>query len=95
MEEKLSLIRAERERLFALLDALPGLEPLPSAANFLLVRSARMQARDTYTALLNRGIMVRHFSDPLLSDYLRITVGTPEQNSALLAALHDILEETV
>ena len=102
VEERAAMIRAERDRLFLELGAMPGLAPLPSAANFLLVRiygphSTRglrgLQARQVYEALLRRGIMVRHFDRPPLHDYLRISTGSTEQNDALLAAMRAILEQ--
>jgi histidinol-phosphate aminotransferase len=40
-----------------------------------------------------RGIMIRYFTRPDLRDYVRISVGTPEQNTALLAALHAVMRE--
>lgn len=86
-----SQIRAERARLYAGLDALPGVHVWPSAGNFLLVRMAnasevRCRLRDEFS------ILVRDFSyAPGLADCLRITVGTPEENDAVLAALSAIL----
>jgi histidinol-phosphate aminotransferase len=59
----------------------------PSEANFLFVRHSARSGADLYRALRERGILVRHFSTPTLADGLRITIGTPEQNSALVAAL--------
>ena len=62
-----------------------GLDVLPSAANLLLVRFA--DAPTTYRRLADAGISVRTFGAGRLSDYLRITVGTPAESAALLAAL--------
>ena len=84
-------IRAERARLQSGLAALPGVRVWPSAGNFLLVRMAnasevRNRLRDEFS------ILVRDFSyAPGLADCLRITVGTPAENDAVLAALHAIL----
>jgi histidinol-phosphate aminotransferase len=84
-------IVAERERLAAALRVLPGLTVFPSEANFLLVRTAR-PAREVFRGLLDRGILVRDFGEaPYLRDCLRITVGTPEENDALLLALRALL----
>ena len=59
---------------------------LPSAANFLCVRFA--DAAQTYQALLEQGVVVRDVSRyPQLDGCLRITVGTPQENAKLLAAL--------
>ena len=74
----------ERERLAPQL-AERGLDVLPSQANLLLVRFP--DATATWERLFEAGISVRRFGPGLLADYLRITVGTPDENAALLAAL--------
>lgn len=81
-------IRAERERLFAGLASLPRWKPFPSAANYILVRTP--DAKAAYDRLLARGILVRrqdHY--PGLEGCIRITVGSPAENDALLAAARD------
>lgn len=90
--QRIAATRAERERLRALLAALPGVRAvLASQANFLVVRFA--DARATHAALLARGIVVRDVSlQPGLSDALRISIGTPDENDALLAALAERAE---
>jgi histidinol-phosphate aminotransferase len=83
---------AERDRLHAALSALPGVRPIPSQANFILCRLDGRTGRDVADALAAQGILARSFSDPKLADALRITVGRPEQNDALLAALRHTLD---
>ena len=80
-------IVAERERLGEALDRLPRVERFPSAANFILVRVP--DAGAAFEALRSRGILVRtfHGSHPLLAHCLRLTVGTPDENARMLAAL--------
>jgi len=80
-------IVAERERLLPLLAGLPFLRPIPSAANFILCRVEGRSARELKLALEREGVLVRYYSTPLLRDYIRISVGTPEQSAVLLAAL--------
>jgi len=63
-----------------------GLRPLPSQGNFLLVEVGS-DAPACYDALLRAGIIVRPVANYGLTDYLRITVGLPEQNQRLLTAL--------
>jgi histidinol-phosphate aminotransferase len=84
-------VRAERGRLA---EALAELEmpALPSQANFLLARPSWASAGRIYESLKARKILVRYFDHPDVADRLRITVGTPEQNDALLAALKKIRE---
>lgn len=59
----------------------------PSEANFLLVRPPLGNAEFLYEALKTKGILVRYFKQPQMEDKLRITVGTPEQNQALVGML--------
>jgi len=79
-------VRAERRRLTDALAAL-DMPALPSQSNFLLARPAWSSARQIYESLKARKILVRYFDYPRVSDCLRITVGTPEQNDRLLEAL--------
>ncbi len=67
-----------------------GFEVLPSAANFVFARHPAHEGATLATALRQRAVIVRHFSAPRISDYLRITVGTDEQIDRLLSALSDI-----
>jgi histidinol-phosphate aminotransferase len=86
-----ALIKAERARLQAALAAMPGLRQWPSEANMVLVRvpdSAR-----SFAALKARGVLVKHVAalHPLLANCLRLTVGTPAESDALIAALKESL----
>jgi histidinol-phosphate aminotransferase len=80
-------IRAERERLQRALHELPGVTAFASQANMILVRVA--DAARTHAGLRERGVLVKNVSalHPLLAGCLRLTVGTPEENAQLLAAL--------
>jgi len=93
MRANVEKIRAERDRLAARLDAL-GFDVTPSEANFLLARVPDSGAEACYEWLKARGILVRYWNLPRLADKVRITVGTPGQNDALLAALEKRCEET-
>jgi len=88
-EQTRQKIIAERQRLTAALDKL-GLLCLPSQANFLLATATRPGARELYESLKARRILVRYFNSPRIDDKLRITVGTPEQNNALITALTEL-----
>jgi len=87
----LAQIVGERGRLTAALADLPGVRPLPSQANFVFCWLEGHSGREIAEALVERGILVRSLSDPALVNALRITVGRPEQNDVLLAALAEIL----
>jgi len=91
LERQTASIVAERSRLEAALDALPGVQRFPSAANFILVRVP--DGARAFGALRERGILVRtfHGSHPLLAHSLRLTVGTPDENTRMLEALSTAL----
>ncbi|HEX6182972.1 MAG TPA: histidinol-phosphate transaminase [Pyrinomonadaceae bacterium] len=86
-------IVAERERLFTELQNIEGLAPVRSCANFMVVRSA-VEPRHVYEELLGRfGVLIRDVSGyPMLKDYFRVSVGTPEENDRLIQGLRDIFE---
>ncbi|HJV69586.1 histidinol-phosphate transaminase [Ideonella sp.] len=86
-------IRAERAKLFGVLAALPGVKPYPSEANMILARVP--DAKRVFAGMKARGVLVKNVSSlhPLLADCLRITIGTPEENSQTVAALRGALEE--
>jgi histidinol-phosphate aminotransferase len=64
-----------------------GFRVLPSQANFVLIRKPGENLKPVYEALKRKKILVRYFDVPELRDSLRITVGTPREVAALLAAL--------
>ncbi|MEK6789534.1 MAG: histidinol-phosphate transaminase [Pseudomonadota bacterium] len=68
-----------------------GFEVLPSGANFIFARHPAHRGADLAQALRERAVLVRHFKLPRIDDFLRITIGTPDQHRALLTALEEIL----
>ncbi len=86
-------VRSERTRLANALGQL-GLSSPPSEANFILVNvpeTSGSTAASLYAHLKDAGILVRYFDAPMLADKLRITVGTAEQNDALIDNLSQVL----
>ncbi len=83
-------IKASRAQMADELQQL-GFYVLPSQANFLLAQSPSGNAEYLYQSLKERGILVRYFNQPRLTDKLRITVGTPEQNERLIKKLGEVL----
>ena len=65
-----------------------------SKANFLFAKHPRVNGQVMYAALKDRGILVRNWNKPRISDYLRITIGTREQMDILIAAIKAILTES-
>lgn len=87
MEDRVSLIKSERSRIESTLSTL-DIEVWPSGSNFILFRPRTANALDVWKALLASGILVRDCSSwARLEGCLRVTVGTPEENSAFLAAM--------
>ncbi|NOY63637.1 MAG: histidinol-phosphate transaminase [Gammaproteobacteria bacterium] len=86
-------IRDEREMLKAKLDLLPEVIAYPSSANFILFRVHEGRADEIFSGLKNNGVLIKnlHGVGGMLSHCLRVTVGTPEQNSVFLDALVDVL----
>ena len=82
-------IREQRQRLYAALQALPGVHAFPSDANMVLARMP--DAAHSFAALKARGILVKNVSamHPLLASCLRLTVGTPDETSQLIEALKE------
>lgn len=81
---------ATRETLTAELSTL-GFEVLPSGANFIFARHPERDAAELSAALRQRAIIVRHFRQPRIEQFLRITVGTDAQCATLVTALREIL----
>ncbi len=70
-----------------------GFETLPSQANFIFTRCPKLSGGALYAALKERGVLVRHWDKPEISDYLRITIGSREQMDILLEQIQEILKE--
>lgn len=84
---------SERERIIALLNELPGVTAYPSATNHVLFKLPGGDATPVLHALNDRHIYVRHYPAPNLNlnDHLRVSIGLPDENTAFLTALEDIL----
>jgi histidinol-phosphate aminotransferase len=82
-----AVLRGERARLMRELAAIPGVTPFPSEANMILVRVAA--AATVFAGMRERGVLVKNVEamHPLLAGCLRLTVGTPEENTLMIQAL--------
>lgn len=69
-----------------------GFTVLDSRANFVFATTERINGGELYKELKKNGILVRHFDAPRIENWLRITIGTPEQMQALMDAVDKILE---
>ena len=78
-----------REVLVGQLQA-KGFEVLPSAANFIFARHPKHDAAGLAAKVREHGVIVRHFKQERIAQFLRISIGTPEQHEALLEALGEL-----
>jgi histidinol-phosphate aminotransferase len=78
---------AERDRMWAKLNAIDFLKPYPTQSNFILCRVIDREAKALKQTLEAQGVLVRYFDKPGLQNYIRISVGKPEQTGALIEAL--------
>ena len=93
MNDRVEHIVAERSRIVAAMAELP-LDVFPSGANFVLfrVRPGALSGRDVWQGLVDRSVLIRDCSSwPRLGDCLRVTIGTPDENTEVLTALADVL----
>ena len=88
--ERNAIVVSERERVSETL-AKKEFTVLPSKANFVFAAHKCLSGRRVYEELRARGVLVRHFTKPKIENFCRITIGSPEQNDALFAALDEIL----
>jgi len=89
VQASIALNTRERARLVAALRGM-GLDVLPSEANFVTIDFGR-PSKGIHQGLLERGLIVRPMGSYGLPNFLRVTVGTADQNSRFLAALSDVL----
>ncbi len=82
--ERVEIIKNEREWMFDRLSEIPFMEPIPSDANFILTKIVNLESVELYNRLLSKGILVRYYENELLKNYLRISIGSREQNQKLL-----------
>ena len=82
---------ASRDELIKELHAL-GFDVLPSAANFIFVTHLNHDAEELASGLRQEGIIVRHFKQDRISQYLRITIGRDDENQQLLAIMDTLVD---
>jgi histidinol-phosphate aminotransferase len=91
MRTRVAALVEERGRLVVALSAL-DVDVFPSGANFVLFRPRRLGGKEVWQGLLDRSVLVRDCSSwPRLEGCLRVTIGTPAEDDAFLAALEEVL----
>ncbi len=89
LRSRVNSIINERVRLFDKLQEIFWLKPYPSQANFIYCTISKGNASDLHQKLQKQGILVRYFTNPLLKNGIRISVGRPEHTDALIKALNE------
>jgi histidinol-phosphate aminotransferase len=89
-EESCAKVVKSRNALTAELEAL-GFDVVPSAANFVFAKHPAHDAATLAAALKTKEIFVRHFRLPRIDQHLRISIGTPDECDALVAALKELI----
>lgn len=87
----IEMLRSNKEYLEERLDAM-GFERVPSRANFMLARHPQMDSGELYRKLKELKVLVRHFRGPVISDYVRISVGTMMELKKVCSVIESILE---
>jgi histidinol-phosphate aminotransferase len=91
MEQRVDIIKSERSRIFTAISEMEC-DVWPSGSNFILFRPRSTAAAVVWQRMVDSGVLVRDFSTtPRLTGCLRVTVGTPDENSAFLDALSKAL----
>lgn len=83
-------IRQERARLFGLLRSVPYLRPYLSQSNFILCKVESGSAKGLKDSLAKEGVLVRYYNTALLKDFIRVSVGRPQDSDSLLSVLNQM-----
>ena len=89
-QEKCREIEATRAWTTAQLEEL-GFEVLPSKANFIFVKTDRLDGGELYKKLKEKGILVRHFTNPRIFQYNRVTIGAKKQMEIFIDTIKEVL----
>ena len=95
LERQAKLIRDERELLIEKMHEIDRLQVFPSQANFILFRVLEKNAGEVFESIRRSGVLIKNMKadDGLLKNCLRVTVGTPEENTAFVAALFSAMQD--
>ncbi|MDW7534785.1 MAG: histidinol-phosphate transaminase, partial [Candidatus Nitrotoga sp.] len=95
LQSQAEQIKRDRVMVYERLEAIDGVQPYPSAANFILFRVR--YAGKIFQGLKERGVLIKDLSraHPLLSDCLRVTIGTPQENECFVQALQESVRQCV
>ncbi|MTT31040.1 histidinol-phosphate transaminase [Terrilactibacillus sp. BCM23-1] len=83
------IITTRQNTINSLLDL--GFKVIPSQSNFIFITHPSIQAETLFHDLKNKGILVRYFNQPRISNYLRVTIGTDDEMNQFLKVLKGII----
>ena len=89
--ERVNSIVAERDRMMELLKQIPGVNPWPSRANFILCQMPAGRGQEIFEGFCRKGIFLRYWGTPQLKDFIRISVGLPHETDAVVEALRELV----
>jgi histidinol-phosphate aminotransferase len=92
-DQQTQLICTERSVVFEALKAMVGIFAFPSSANFILFRTPKGEANNIFASIKQQGVLIKNLNSQggLLTDCLRVTIGTADENKAFLTALQHSL----
>lgn len=85
-------IKRERKRMFEELGKISGIKAYKSHANFILIKTIKKSSKEVFRKLAEKGIIVRECSAFGIENYIRVTIGKRNENSAFLKAIKEVLE---
>ena len=88
---RIDAIVSERDRMMGLLENVPGVRPWKSQANFILCKLPQGRGQEIFEGMCRQGIFPRYFNNALLKDYMRISVGFPEETDRVIETLSDLV----
>ncbi|RME67949.1 MAG: histidinol-phosphate transaminase [Nitrospirae bacterium] len=89
IKERIETVKRQRQALYSAMKEIKGIEPFPSEANFILFRTKA--PKKVFKGLLKRGVLIRDLTEEV-PNCLRVTVGSPEENSIFIQALKESLK---
>jgi histidinol-phosphate aminotransferase len=90
LADNVAKLQAERDVLFNKLSNIPWLQPVPSQSNFILCKTTGLPAREIKEKLASKGVFIRYYDNGLLRDFIRISVGRPEDTAELIRQLEGL-----
>lgn len=85
------MIIKEREKVFSQLSRMESIRPIPSSTNFILFEVKDGSAKGVFDACYHQGVLLRYFGGKHLKDFLRVTIGTPEENEIFVTTLKEVV----